>query len=182
MTGFATKTMLAAALIGGATLAYAKDMMMPDHPISHDAVARLWGADGKPVGTASLHEGKGGLKLTVKVNGLTPGEHGIHIHTIGKCEAPGFTTAGGHWNPTMHQHGKLNPMGPHQGDLPNLVVGADGRGTLTVTIAGATLEGLMDADGGAIVIHEKADDLKTDPSGNSGARIACGIVMAKLGA
>ncbi|MFX5252908.1 superoxide dismutase family protein, partial [Acinetobacter baumannii] len=84
---------------------------------------------------------------------------------MGKCEAPGFTTAGGHWNPTMHQHGKLNPMGPHQGDLPNLVGGADGRGTLTVTIAGATLEGLMDADGGAIVIHEKADDLKTDPSG-----------------
>jgi Cu-Zn family superoxide dismutase len=106
---------------------------------------------------------------------MPTGTHGAHIHTSGRCEGPDFMTAGGHWNPAGTQHGSLNPAGPHDGDLPNIIIGTDGRGTLGVTVAGGTLDGLLDADGAAMVIHAAADDMTTDPSGNSGARIACGV-------
>jgi Cu-Zn family superoxide dismutase len=97
---------------------------------------------------------------------------------VGRCDAPDFTSAGGHWNPTQKKHGTMNPQGPHQGDLPNLVIGSDGRGTIGAVIPGATLAGLLDADGAAMVIHAGPDDLMTDPSGNSGGRIACGVFQA----
>lgn len=102
----------------------------------------------------------------------------VSIYTIGRCDTPGFTSAGPHWNPTGKMHGRDAPNGPHMGDLPNLIAGTDGNGRLEATIPGARLEGgatpLLDADGAAIVIHATADDCRTDPSGNSGARIACG--------
>jgi Cu-Zn family superoxide dismutase len=107
-----------------------------------------------------------------------PGTHGIHLHMTGTCDAP-FTTAGAHWNPTARQHGLQNAAGPHLGDLPNIEVGADSSANVQVSATGGTLrgaDGLLDADGAAIIVHATADDNKTDPSGNSGARIACGVV------
>ncbi len=142
------------------------------------AAASLQTATGGGAGRATASEVAGGLRFTADVTGLPPGTHGIHIHTVGACDAPDFTTAGSHWNPTMMKHGAMNPAGPHKGDLPNLIVGADGRGTVAITITAATMEGLLDADGAAIVVHVGPDDLMTDPSGNSGGRIACGVFKA----
>jgi Cu-Zn family superoxide dismutase len=146
------------------------------------ATATVSGADGIAHGTVTAVESPKGLKITYKAVGLPPGEHGVHIHMTGKCEAPGFTTAGGHWNPTGKMHGSMNPMGPHAGDLPNLKIGANGKGVVSFLVPGATLttgaEALLDADGAAFVVHAAQDDLKTDPSGNSGGRIACGVFSA----
>lgn len=141
-----------------------------------DASATLRAADGSPRGAATLSPTGGGFLLHVEANGLPSGEHGIHLHAVGRCDGPDFQTAGGHWNPTSRQHGRDNPQGAHQGDLPNIVIGADGRGTLDATISGATLNGLLDADGAALVVHANPDDYRTDPSGNSGGRIACGVI------
>lgn len=138
---------------------------------------------GAAAGTASIvAPATGNPVLRVKVSGLPAGVHGIHIHTVGKCEGPAFTTAGGHLNPSSHQHGKDNPAGSHLGDLPNLTVDGHGNGELaqTLTADAATLRAqLGDADGAAVVIHADPDDYRTDPSGNSGARIACAVL--KLG-
>lgn len=142
------------------------------------AVATLRTPDGADVGRATATEVTGGLRLTLDVHGLPAGTHGAHIHTTGHCDAPDFTTAGGHWNPLGAKHGSMNAQGPHEGDLPNLVIGAGGHGTLGIVVPGATMAGLLDADGAALVVHEKADDLMTDPSGNSGVRIACGVFGA----
>ncbi|MBB3474879.1 superoxide dismutase family protein [Sphingomonas sp. BK345] len=142
------------------------------------ATAQLATATGAPAGRATVTEVAGGLRFTVDVSGMPPGTHGAHVHMVGRCDPPGFESAGGHWNPTQMKHGTMNPQGPHQGDLPNLVIGNDGRGTIGATIPGATMAGLLDADGAAMVIHAGQDDLKTDPSGNSGARIACGVFQA----
>lgn len=139
------------------------------------ATAMLMTASGAPAGRASATEVAGGVRFTIDASGMPAGTHGAHVHMTGRCDAPGFETAGGHWNPTQMKHGTMNPQGPHQGDLPNLVIGNDGRGTIGATIPGATLAGLLDADGAAMVVHAGADDLKTDPSGNSGGRIACGV-------
>ncbi len=142
------------------------------------AVALLNSANGVYVGRATATQVAGGIRFTVDARALPPGTHGAHVHTIGRCDPPDFASAGPHWNPTGAKHGALNPMGPHQGDLPNLIIGADGRGTIGVIIPGASVAGLLDADGAALVIHAGADDLSTDPSGNSGARIACGVFAA----
>ncbi|MBB3348566.1 superoxide dismutase family protein [Sphingomonas sp. BK069] len=142
------------------------------------ATAQLATATGAPAGRATVTEVAGGLRFTVDASGMPPGTHGAHVHMVGRCDPPGFESAGGHWNPTQMKHGTMNPQGPHQGDLPNLVIGNDGRGTIGATIPGATMAGLLDADGAAMVIHAGQDDLKTDPSGNSGARIACGVFQA----
>ena len=140
------------------------------------ATAALTTATGKDVGKVTVREEEGGLSIAVSVRDLPPGMHGAHLHTVGKCDAPDFASAGGHWNPTGMKHGSMNPQGPHEGDMPNLMVGADGTGKLTAKIAGASFDALMDADGAAMVVHAGADDLKTDPSGNSGARLACGVL------
>lgn len=143
------------------------------------AHADIIGADGAPAGHAMLTESGGAVSLSITAQGLAAGPHGIHLHAVGKCEGPAFTTAAGHLNPAMHQHGSMNPAGPHLGDLPNIVVQADGTGTATVVIPGdwaSLAPAMFDADGTAIVIHAAADDYKTDPSGNSGARIACGVL------
>jgi Cu-Zn family superoxide dismutase len=142
------------------------------------ATAQLKRADGSAAGSAVATVVNGGLSLKVSVTGISPGPHGVHVHMTGKCDAPGFTTAGGHWNPGATQHGLENPQGAHAGDMPNLMVGADGTGTLTYRLGSGTMDGLLDADGAAFVVHAGPDDQKTDPSGNSGDRIACGVFAA----
>ena len=139
------------------------------------AVANLQTAEGNPAGTATATPGQGALLVSLRVEGLPAGQHGVHVHMAGKCEAPKFEGAGSHWNPGSKQHGLENPQGQHAGDMPNLTVGEDGRGTLTYRLKSGTIEALFDADGSAMVIHAKADDQKTDPSGDSGERIACGV-------
>ena len=142
------------------------------------ASATLRLASGQEVGRARVTEVAGGLRVTVDARGMPAGTHGAHIHAVGSCDAPDFASAGGHWNPTNAHHGSMNPAGPHQGDLPNLVVDSGGRGTIAGVVPGASMDALLDADGAAVVIHANADDLMTDPSGNSGARIACGVLSA----
>ncbi|MES2096883.1 MAG: superoxide dismutase family protein [Pseudomonadota bacterium] len=142
------------------------------------ATVALRTADGKTVGDATIRESADGLVVSLTVAGMTPGMHGAHLHAVGKCDGPDFASAGPHWNPTGTKHGSMNPAGPHEGDLPNLMIGADGKGTLTYKVAGGRFDALLDADGAALVIHAAPDDLKTDPSGNSGGRIACGVLVA----
>ncbi|MGE4429151.1 MAG: superoxide dismutase family protein [Sphingobium sp.] len=145
------------------------------------ALAVLKDASGKDVGTAQFVEEDGGVSVEVSAVGITPGVHGTHVHMVGKCDAPDFKTAEGHWNPTGHQHGLENPQGSHKGDLPNMDVAADGTGTVRFMIPGAVLSGgenaLLDSDGAALVIHAGPDDMKSDPAGNSGDRVACGVIL-----
>ena len=131
-------------------------------------------AAGRPAGTALLYNTEKGVQVTANLPGLPGGEHGFHFHMVGQCTPPDFTSAGAHFNPTAKQHGRQNPAGPHLGDLPNvnrnpMIVSAEG-----VVVSGAN--GLLDADGAALVVHANADDQRTDPSGNSGARIRCGVI------
>ena len=144
------------------------------------ARANIVNAQGQKIGTATIRQADGGIRIDVQVSQLPAGTHGIHVHTAGKCEGPAFTSAGGHFNPTSKKHGKDNPEGPHAGDLLNIEVGADGTGKASLSDPNASLsEGpnsLFHEGGTALVIREKADDYKTDPAGNSGARIACGVI------
>ena len=146
------------------------------------AHADLSNGQGAKVGTAKITSTAKGVKIEVSVSDLTPGEHGIHIHNVGKCEGPAFTSAGGHFNPTNAHHGIHNTQDPHPhvGDLPNLVVSSGGKGKTTFVVEGATLgdgaDSLFHEGGTSIVIHAKADDLMSDPSGNSGDRVACGVI------
>src|ERR1700758_5537575 len=143
----------------------------------HSAHADIVNAQGQKIGTATILPASSGVRIDVEVSQLPPGTHGIHIHTVGKCEGPAFTSAGAHFNPTSKKHGRDNPEGPHGGDLLNIEVGADGTGKASLLDPTATLgqgpNSLFHEGGTALLIHEKADDYKTDPSGNSGARIAC---------
>ena len=152
--------------------------MAEKEPLS--AGAELKDKDGKGVGVATLIETPDGLRIAVTGYHLPPGTHGLHIHAVGQCQPPDFTSAGGHWNPAGRQHGRLNPAGPHAGDLPNLVVARSGEGGIDVTTKAVTLEpgpnSLLAGKGTAIVVHAGPDDEKTDPTGNSGARIACGVI------
>lgn len=143
------------------------------------AAATLLSADSSMVGTARLSLVGDAVNLTVAANGLPSGPHGTHLHTTGNCTPPDFKSAGGHLNPAGHQHGMENPQGSHLGDLPNLAVGADGSGSLTIRLDGSWAElepVLFDGDGTAVVIHADADDYRTDPTGNAGARLACGVL------
>ena len=146
------------------------------------AHADLVNAQGAKVGSATITATAKGVKIAVTASDLTPGEHGIHVHNVGKCEAPAFTSAGGHFNPTNAHHGIHNAQDPHPhvGDLPNLVVNANGKAKANLLLVGATLDdgpnSLFHEGGTALVIHAKADDLASDPSGNSGDRIACGVI------
>jgi superoxide dismutase, Cu-Zn family len=145
------------------------------------ARAEIKNAQGKSVGTASLRETKDGLLIIVKAKGLPEGLHAVHIHSVGKCEGPAFTSAGPHFNPMNKKHGLENPAGPHAGDLPDMYVEKNGAGRYEVLIDSITLgsgeTSIFDADGSAIVIHVTADDNVTDPTGNSGDRIACGVIV-----
>ena len=144
------------------------------------AKAELKDAMGKTVGQATLTESAHGVLVHVTLSGAPEGAHAFHIHATGKCEAPSFMTAGGHFNPAMKQHGIQNPMGMHAGDLPNVQVPAGGALTFDVFATDVTLKSgsnsLMDADASAVMLHQGLDDYKGDPAGNAGARIACGVV------
>lgn len=136
---------------------------------------------GQSVGTARFTQVGSVVRILLEARGLPPGLHAVHIHAVGKCDPPDFNSAGPHFNPTNKQHGALNPQGPHAGDLPNLNVGPDGTGRLETATEQITLGGgptsLWDADGASLIVHAAPDDFKTDPTGNSGARIACGVIM-----
>jgi superoxide dismutase, Cu-Zn family len=155
---------------------------LPSAAATKAAHADIVNAQGTKIGTAKLTATGHGVKIAVKVSQLTPGEHGIHIHTVGKCESPAFTSAGGHFNPTSAHHGTHNTQDPHPhlGDLMNLTADQKGDAKATFLAKGATLGDDADSlfhDGGtSLVIHAKADDLMSDPSGNSGDRIACGVI------
>ncbi|KRA81425.1 superoxide dismutase family protein [Altererythrobacter sp. Root672] len=153
---------------------------VPDEqPSDRLAQATLRLANGQPAGAAQVLASGSQVNVTVALIGISPGVHGMHLHTTGSCDAPEFTSAGGHLNPDHRQHGTENPAGSHLGDLPNITIGSDGTGSASVTLNGTrdqVLAQLFDADGTAIVVHASADDYKTDPSGNSGGRIACGVL------
>lgn len=168
-------TLLAAA----APLALAGCSTVADLPTERLGSATLTMANGTPVGTAQLLADGAQLSLVVALTGVAEGTHGLHLHTTGKCQAPDFASAGGHLNPLDKDHGSLDPDGSHLGDLPNIAIGANRSATLTADIAGPrarVLEWIFDADGTAVVLHADADDYRTDPSGNAGARIACGVL------
>ena len=145
------------------------------------ARAQLLGVDKVEYGEVIIAQGDGQLIVNVDAKNMPPGPHGIHIHTIGKCEGPDFKSAEGHWNPTEKEHGFENTKGAHRGDFFNLDIGDDGTGSLEATIDGGSLkegeEALLDSDGAAFVVHEGPDDLKSDPSGESGGRLACGVFV-----
>ncbi len=150
---------------------------------AQQAAAEIKDAGGQVVGNAIFTQQSEGVRINVEVKNLSPGKHGIHIHAQGRCDPPGFTTAGGHFNPYGKQHGTMNPMGPHAGDVPNLDVAQDGTGKLDytdmlVTLASGPDNSLFKTNGTSLVIHANPDDEKTDPSGNSGTRIACGLILA----
>jgi Cu-Zn family superoxide dismutase len=137
----------------------------------------LVNVSGQSIGTVRAWQTAGGVSFRISASGLPHGLHGLHVHAVGRCDPPEFKTAGAHWNPAGKQHGMNNPAGPHAGDLPNVEVAANGVLNATVTLAGASMANLLDADGAALVIHASPDDYKTDPSGNSGARIACAVIQ-----
>ena len=154
-------------------------------PIAQAPAVTLAAADGKILGEVQAGDSDEGAVLRLTATGLPPGTHGVHIHDVGRCEGPGFESAGPHWNPDDKQHGLHNPSGPHRGDLPNVSVGEDGKLEATMTVAGSNLKGsrahgfdniILDANGAALIIHAQADDFRTDPSGNSGERIACAVL------
>ena len=144
------------------------------------AKAELRNAQGQSVGKATFKQAREGVKISVQVFNVPPGPHAFHIHAVGKCDSPDFKTAGGHFNPESLKHGLKNPAGPHAGDMPNITVGQNGKGKAAllnkrVTLAAGT-NSLFHEGGTALVIHEKADDDMTDPAGNAGNRIACGVI------
>jgi Cu-Zn family superoxide dismutase len=142
-------------------------------PAGDGPVIPLVSGAGATVGGVQAEQRPGGTYIRVAVEGLPPGDHGLHLHAVGRCDGPAFQSAGAHWNPAGLKHGHLNAAGPHAGDLPNLTVSTNGRGAINFLATGGALD---DADGTSLVVHAKADDYKTDPSGNSGDRIACAVI------
>lgn len=137
-------------------------------------------AQGESVGTATITEAKGGVSVQLDLKNLPPGDHAVHFHQTAKCEPPAFTSAGPHFNPGQKSHGLENPSGPHAGDMQNVTVKSDGSVKATLSAPHATLgdgpNSLFANGGTALMIHAKADDMKSDPAGNAGDRIACGVI------
>jgi superoxide dismutase, Cu-Zn family len=145
------------------------------------ASAVMKNAEGKEVGSVNLTQTPQGVLINASVKGLPPGEHAFHVHAVGKCE-PQFTSAGGHFNPGNKKHGMMSPEGQHAGDMPNLHIPQSGDLVVEVLNTALTLEkgkpnSVFDADGSAVIIHAGSDDYKTDPTGEAGGRIACGVIQ-----
>jgi Cu-Zn family superoxide dismutase len=145
------------------------------------AVVELQDRDARPVGTATISPGKtGGVQIALNLKNLPPGEHAVHLHRVATCEAPSFEAAGPHFNPAMKQHGLHNPLGPHAGDMNNFVVAPNGTARTILQNPQVTMEtgatSIFSEGGTSLVVHAKADDMKSDPAGNSGDRIACGVI------
>jgi len=153
--------------------------VVDEQPSERLGQATLRLANGLPGGTAQLLTSGPQVNIAIALVGISTGTHGVHLHMVGSCDAPDFASAGGHLNPGGHQHGTENPAGSHMGDLPNAVIGGSGAGAVSATLSGTrdeVLARIFDADGTAVVVHADADDYRTDPSGNSGSRIACGVL------
>lgn len=140
------------------------------------AAMPLIGASGQTIGTVRAWQTAGGVSFRIDARGLPHGVHGIHVHPLGRCDPPDFSTAGTHWNPSGREHGMNNPKGPHDGDMPNVTVAANGVLQETVVLPKATMGQLLDADGSSIMIHAGPDDYVSQPAGNSGAKIACAVI------
>ena len=167
----------------GSEQSTASNTMSPKGAAAGEVVsAMLADKDGKGHGEVLIASGTDGLMVNVMAEGMKPGTYGVHIHTTGKCEGPDFKSAGGHWNPFGKAHGLESGGGGHAGDLPNLVIAEGGTGAISFTVKHATMSGeggLMDADGAAFMIHAGPDDMKSDPAGNSGDRIVCGVFAVR---
>lgn len=175
-----TKTSVIALVLCVASLSACETVS--ELPTERLGTATLTLSNGVPAGTAQLLANGEQVSLAVAVTGIAQGAHGFHLHTTGACTLPDFTSAGGHLNPMGKEHGKLNPAGSHLGDLPNLEVGSSKTATATIDLAGTraeVMQWLFDADGTAVVVHSGADDYLSNPSGDAGSRIACGV-MKKL--
>lgn len=172
----------AALVVAGALAACGGQARAPEGNAVEEptATANLVDSTGARAGVATFSDSAGTVQMAVSVTGLTPGRHGIHIHETGTCTPPDFKSAGGHFNPEAKEHGLENPQGPHAGDLPNLLVEEDGSADTTLTVpAGRLAEGptsMLGTQQRALVIHADPDDQTTDPSGNSGARVVCGVI------
>lgn len=169
---------LCSAIVANTLAAQATKSRAAGNPLL--ARAQLMDAEGRSVGEAQLLSGPGVL-LKLHLTKVAPGIHALHIHTTGRCDAPSFASAGGHFNPTNHHHGIFNSDGPHAGDLPNIEVPSGLQYSAEYFVDDVTLEpgptSLMDADGSAIVIHAGRDDYRTDPAGDAGERLACGPIV-----
>jgi Cu-Zn family superoxide dismutase len=170
---------LSVVLVAAAALGCTRRAVVQTSPVRSTAHADLSDASGQPVGSATLTQTPHGVLISAQLHDLPPGQHAFHVHAVGECKPP-FTSAGGHFNPTGKQHGIENPAGMHAGDMPNLTVPESGTIQFQVLNTMTSLsEGdnhILDDDGAALVVHATADDYKTDPAGNAGARIACGVI------
>jgi Cu-Zn family superoxide dismutase len=176
-TGTAARIIAIALALTSCTLPYIPGVTLPPPA----AGVTLKDATGRVVGSAVLLQQSEGVRILLDVKNLPPGVKGVHLHAGGRCEPPSFESAGPHFNPSKAEHGSENPKGPHAGDLPNITVDETGQGHLEFTLTRVNLEtgpaSLFDGAGTTLIVHEGPDDLRTNPAGNSGARIACGSVV-----
>ncbi len=160
----------------------AAGVLAPQQARAQMARAEMRNPAAEVIGTATLTDDSDGVRIALRLSKLPPGLHGFHVHAVGRCDPPTFDSAGGHFNPEVRKHGRQNPDGWHAGDLQNIVAAGDGTVDTEVVVRDVTLgspvnsHSLFPPTGTALVIHAKADDERTDPSGNAGPRIACGVI------